>query len=387
MRDGGSGFPGGKLSLPRDGAAKPAGTRKKAGIVTFHAVVNYGAVIQAYALAKVVRGLGFDARIIDYRPDTVTAPYLRRGHAVSFTRRLLQYALLMSFIKRHLPLTKRTYRTAADFSRHPAEADFLICGSDQIWNTDIVGGVDPVFFMTLPAAARRIAYAVSMGRTAVPERLRKAFTSAVRGFDAISVREQFAREQLLLCGCSPAIPVVLDPSLLVEDYSEIMPSSGGRRPYIAAYSVIRDDGLAAAAAKLGAILGMPVINISTYRMSGADRNEYLLTPGAWLERIKNASLVCTNSFHGTAMAVLFRKIFYSIALGAPHAGMDNRTGELLSSLGLGERMLGSGGDIPPEREKIMLRPDFDEAFRRLREKREQSWAFLRSSLCLPPAAS
>ena len=39
---------------------------KKLGILTFNRALNYGAVLQAYALKSVCENLGFETHIIDY---------------------------------------------------------------------------------------------------------------------------------------------------------------------------------------------------------------------------------------------------------------------------------------------------------------------------------
>ena len=46
--------------------------RKKVGIITLHRVVNYGSVLQAYALQKKINDLGYDVEIIDYYPRRLT---------------------------------------------------------------------------------------------------------------------------------------------------------------------------------------------------------------------------------------------------------------------------------------------------------------------------
>ena len=39
----------------------------KIGIITFHAAMNYGSVLQAFALQEYLRSRGNDVRIIDFR--------------------------------------------------------------------------------------------------------------------------------------------------------------------------------------------------------------------------------------------------------------------------------------------------------------------------------
>lgn len=356
--------------------------RKRVSIITFHSVVNPGAVIQAYALAQMVSALGCESRIIDYRPAVVTRPYLRGGHLLSFSRRLLQYAVFSLFVRRNLPLT-RGYRTERDFSRFPVAADYVICGSDQIWNTRITNGVDPAFTLSVPLeSARKIAYGVSMGSTGIGAEHKAEFLSALTGFEAISVRERFTGEQLASIGWHKELPVVLDPSLLPVDYSAIIPAGCKEKPHIVVYSVIRDDELTECALRLQEETGLPVMNISAHRMACADQNEYLLDPGEWLKKIRDAALVCTNSFHGTALAIAFRRRFYTVGIHGCHTGQDNRVRELLSSLNLNERVLESAKEIPQSREQIMRPIDYDMVASLLHEWQDVSLRFLKKSLQL-----
>ena len=48
---------------------------KKVGIVTFHRALNYGAVLQSYALQKTVSSLGAECEIVDYICPKITADY------------------------------------------------------------------------------------------------------------------------------------------------------------------------------------------------------------------------------------------------------------------------------------------------------------------------
>ena len=57
----------------------------------------------------------------------------------------------------------------------------------------------------------------------------------------------------------------------------------------------------------------------------------------WLDRIANSDFVFTNSFHGTAFAILFHKPFVSLLLRGPMIGMNERALSLLKKLGLGNR--------------------------------------------------
>ena len=47
----------------------------RVGIVTFSAAYNYGAALQCRCLLEVLRGLGLEAYVLDYRPAYLTEPY------------------------------------------------------------------------------------------------------------------------------------------------------------------------------------------------------------------------------------------------------------------------------------------------------------------------
>ena len=48
---------------------------KKIAIITFHRAINYGAVLQAYALQNCLKGLGYEAFEIDYVPSQEIQKY------------------------------------------------------------------------------------------------------------------------------------------------------------------------------------------------------------------------------------------------------------------------------------------------------------------------
>ena len=42
----------------------------KIGVITFHRALNYGAVLQAYALQTFLNAQGYESSLIDYFPET-----------------------------------------------------------------------------------------------------------------------------------------------------------------------------------------------------------------------------------------------------------------------------------------------------------------------------
>lgn len=355
--------------------------KRKVGIVTFHSATNFGAALQAFALKQQVENMGFLAQIVNYRPLFMQEDYLQSKNMFAYCKKLLQYRIFERFRNKYLNMTNRIFRCINDFAFLSADYDYIICGSDQIWNHKITRGLDPVYLLDFPVAhATRIAYAVSMGATSIPSQFRSQFAKALCQFKYVSARESFTRDQIVSNGWESDVPIVLDPTLLPVSYLTLSPSTCSESPYIAMYFVNHDSELELAAIKLREILGIPLINISSYRFKGADKNHYFLNPGRWIDMIKHAKIVCTNSFHATGMAIIFNKIFYTIGLHGGNAGLNNRIAELLLKLNLGSRLLHSAYEIPDTSDMILAPIDFIAARKNLNDMQSHSLEFLQEAL-------
>ena len=129
----------------------------KIGILTFHCAHNFGAVLQTYALQEILKTMGHEVFIIDYRPKYIVDVYkifnIRRfiskspitslkktlNEILNFRNRIFCYYKFNRFIKSYINLSHE--RTVSNIY------DAYIIGSDQVWNPDITGGVfDKVFF-------------------------------------------------------------------------------------------------------------------------------------------------------------------------------------------------------------------------------------------------
>lgn len=147
----------------------------KIGILTFHRAHNYGAVLQAYALVTYLRGQGYQAEIIDYRPKSIenahgTLP-IGRLKNLSFVRKII-------FLIKILPYLPARYRRAKKFhtfiNSMPTSKDiytdkfnsikgydYIIVGSDQVWNSHITNGLSPFYSGDIKSDAKWISYAAS----------------------------------------------------------------------------------------------------------------------------------------------------------------------------------------------------------------------------------
>lgn len=328
---------------------------KKVYIITFQKALNYGAALQAYALAKFLRSSDFEVEIIDYMPTYFMFQTYRPAKGIKKSIEKFKKILAFSaFSSKHLPLTKNRYFSSKSISKI-SDGDAFICGSDQIWNYRLTGGkFDKAFFLDFaPAETRRIAYAASAGSIRVHDHTSevKELTSK---FYAIGAREETLASDLEDMIDKTRLTVVVDPSLLIKDYIDVYDQQ--RIPatkYILSYVVGSGEMLAKyedAVIELKKTTNIPIIHIGAKHINSADVNILDISPGEWVSFIKNADFVITNSFHGTAFSINLEKQFIFI----PHIleNLNARQTTLLNRVGLMNRCANDTKDVRYDEQAI-----------------------------------
>ncbi len=354
----------------------------KIGIVTFHRAINYGAVIQAWALTQFLIESGHEAKIVDYFPRY----YSKASSALSkkrfgLNRHNLIRLRFWKFRKEWMQLSSRLYASFGELQRDNLGMDAYICGSDQIWNPSLTGGdFDPVMFLAFAGqGTRRIAYGPSLGQAELsPEYLPKLKTH-LANLDHISAREDSAVSIIRSLGF-PATEVI-DPALLPSSYASI---SRPRRKgsYILAYQVIRDHFFEDVAHRVSKALRLPIVMIGWGDSCVGDSGitaTVTPTPNEWIGLFENASAVVTNSFHGTLFSVLFKRNFVTTALHGREAAKNVRLVDILDKLGLSKRLFPSEDGCEPE-DILRVETDWDSVEYRLSLLRKCSREFLLNAL-------
>lgn len=301
----------------------------KIGILTFHSAQNYGAALQCRCLYEVLRSLGHEVSVIDYRPDYLTAPYkLWKSSFAKHPMTMLKVsAKLAGAMKREAAF--KAFESGLHLSPVDGSSfDAIFYGSDQIWNRNISGGVDPMFYAGAPIAAmtRNIAYAASDGDIVPnPEEL-KVIRRYLHNFYRIGVREKTMLERMDQAG----IPAVLNIDPVILAGTEVLDQICApvkEKDYVLTYEAIDDPKVASLAANIAAENGLKVLPVARTPYSKG-RNKY--GPAEFITLIKNASHVVTTSFHATALSILYGKSFDFIHTDTK---ADGRIDSLLNSLG------------------------------------------------------
>lgn len=311
----------------------------KIAILTRRAGYNMGSSLQAYAMSKIFSKLGHEVEVLNYdeyanyllwriKPfvnnvlfATFKAlPFLQnlyKNKVTSLDRAFIQQQKFKQFEASFMPLSSKQFKSSKDLSCTNGSYEAYICGSDQIWSPQMF---DPAYFLDFvdKAKSKTIAYAPSIAVTEA-ERISDEAKKLIRNIDHISCREKEGSKVLSeITGTN--VVTVLDPTLMLdkEDWLQITP----KRPiidgdYILTYFLhtqffennIPNDFIK----QLKEKTGLSVINIQMYNMQQvveADKHLYDCGPVDFLNLIKNATYVVTNSFHCCVFSFIFERKFF-----------------------------------------------------------------------------
>ncbi|MGO4910234.1 polysaccharide pyruvyl transferase family protein [Pseudorhodobacter sp. W20_MBD10_FR17] len=343
--------------------------------LTFHDVPNIGAILQAYALQRFLIQAGYSSKILDYRPlyhyVDLLKPYKGLSRNINKFR---MHRNIRAFSKKYLHLSESRLKNVNDFARFNSSSA-LVVGSDQIWNPTLTGyGVDKTFLLAGKTDARKIAYAASAGGKILSGSVAK---DQLRDFHAVSVREDHLRQDLVKNGLYPDAITVLDPTFLLQSYTDLVADEPPiTEKYVASYEVsssISRANFAIEAGKLKQKCALPLYHLGSNPIDSADVSLIPPTPNKWLRTLLDAEYVIANSFHGLAFSIILRKKF--VYLLHREAEKNARALTLLKTAGLEARAVLSVDDISIDQ------IDADIDYGRIDEAANMSRQFLLSALC------
>ena len=373
------------------------------GILTLPLHTNYGGILQAYALQRVLQGMGHEAVVIDEEKQFRFS--LKRRVEMFVKGKIKRFllgkdAVIYSPEYYKLLWEARTKYTGQFVAEHIArrvvpdvseiaegEFDAFVVGSDQIWRAryaKLFPGVREAFLsFTKGWNVKRISYAPSFGTD--KWEYDKSETSAcammARMFDAVSVREASGVE---LCKKHLNVDAVhvVDPTLLLDasDYGKLIKegtpqSQGGLMCYVLDKGLDVENILSDIAQKSS--LKPFYANSQTENQKLSLEERIQPSVEQWLQGFRDAEFVVTDSFHACIFAILNRKPF--VVVGNKSRGVA-RLESLLKMFGLEERLVLSHEDYSRREKSLQCPIDYEQVFRVLEEKRGEAIKFLQTAL-------
>ena len=264
--------------------------------------------------------------------------------------------------------------------------DAVQVGSDQLW---LPMGLATNYYNLQFAApgVRRVSYSTSFGVSSIPWYQRSRTADFLRKIDYLSVREQSGAEIVRDVAGLDA-KVVVDPTLLLtaEEWAEAIPVKRMQdERYIFCYFLGPNPLCRAEARALSEKTGLPIVvlrHLDEIIPSDEDFGDYApydVDPAGFVNLIRGAEYVFTDSFHGSVFSTIHHKdfaTFYRFRQGSKQS-RNSRIDNLFSHLGLEGRLVTESGGAA-----VVLgdMPDYGKVDERLAAWREDSWDFLRRAL-------
>lgn len=374
----------------------------KIGILTLALHVNYGGILQAYALQTVLERMGHEVRVVNSRWLDIMyrRPALWRL-PLCYAKRIVKKIFIdhSKAINREGQL-RREYRFVSQHTQSfidkyvhshyvlsPEEIaegtfDAFVVGSDQIWRPRYIpgrwGADKTVVFLgfTRDWNVKRFAYAASFGvdEWEFPTEHGAEYAALAQAFDAISVREDSG---VALCRDHLGVEAqhVLDPTMLLspEDYRALINASGvpAHDGDMFCYILDRTEAKMGLADAIARERGLKAVHMTDGMMlRDAPLNERVHAPvESWLRGFADAKFVVTDSFHGCVFSIIFGKPF--VVIGNVKRGLS-RMQSLLRMFHLEDHLLMDVAEYAPNKSYAQG----PEVRQRLEELRQQSRAFL-----------
>lgn len=324
----------------------------KIGTITFHKAINYGAVLQTYALQKALINEGINTEVINYTNNKIDNSYklfhnksIKKiiSDVIYFFVKMKKKKKFNKFINDNIILSEEC-KSFSDLEKIETNYDMFITGSDQVWNSKHTGMDEGYFLKFVKNSKKKNSYAASFGFNEIPEGKQEIYTEMLKEFNNISVREKNGINiinSLIKPNCD--VEIHLDPTFLIdkEDWNKIA-KIPKETDYILVFVMQKNKTIFEFAEKLAKETGKKIIYISdSFKKRIKAKYKYTLSPEEWLGYFINANYIVTNSFHGAAFSIILNKKFY-MELQKPPATANSRLEDLLEKFGLQDRKIVNG---------------------------------------------
>ena len=352
---------------------------KKIGIVTIYDIDNYGNRLQNYAVQKTLETIG-DVKVETIKNKNITNlktplfEYCLRVVKVALLK--LAESLKKSDRKNAFLDFNKNINFASEFFlayRDYTDYDFIVVGSDQVWNPTF-GCLRDFELANFKTDACRIAFSASFGVDEIPAELYSKVKECLDRFEAVSVRENSAKALIDDIGCKNEAVVLVDPTMLLNakewDFVAKRPTQLKTDRYVLNYFLGDfSDSRRREIESFAKENGCEIINI-------LDKTDpfYQTGPAEFLYLEQNAVAVFTDSFHACVFSILFNRPFVVFDREDSVEKMNSRIDTLLSTFKLEDRR------YIKCRLNDMLTFDYTEAHRILDSEREKSFNWLKNAI-------
>lgn len=381
----------------RLGVIKMEDNHKKIGIVTLPGYFNYGNRLQNYALQEILKRYSKEVETLvipkisanshgtkHYVKKLFSQPLSKTAKAFASKikgkiKNLLNKDILIERERRFKEFSQdyikeRHFGSLYEINEISNEFDYIVTGSDQVWNPNFIKNMEQYYFLQFVEKEKRIAYAPSFGISEIPEEVRQQYKEWLSSIPYISVREKEGAKIINeLIGRD--VPVLVDPTLLLnkEEWLKISKEHKNKpkSKYLISYFWGKiPKGRKTLIKRIAKKYNLEIVNIANL----SDKKTYTADPSEFIDYINSASLVLTDSYHGSIFSILMETPFFIFErIGGP--SMYSRISTLLEMTKLKNR---EEKDIDLNRN--LLEMDFSHVQSILNGEREKSFDFLKKAM-------
>ena len=334
---------------------------------------NYGSMLQSFATQKMLDGYGINYELLSYKkkytPLFALKSLPRFLNGVIWQDKLNERRK-KKFLNKHPELKKevnertnafnkfregffsapiKTYYGYDELQGQSKKYSAFIAGSDQLWSPS---GLPTNFYnlMFTYDDATRISYASSFGVKKIPWYQRRRTKNYLNRIQFISCREE-SGSKIVKDLTNRDVPVVADPTILFDgdEWEQMLPCKriqDGK--YIFSYILGTDKKYRDEVLELSKKTGLPIVSIHQYVDADLEFGNIEITdagPTEFVNMIRNAEYVCTDSFHGSVFSILCHRklVIFNRYSDTSSSSKNTRIDNLCSRLGLSDRRF--SGDI------------------------------------------
>lgn len=380
----------------------------KIGLVLAHKGTNYGALLQAYATQQIIESFGFQTEIINYKAhkyhrslkfDWGLFPFLYNTIKNKFNKKKINNRLDIVHLENNAERKLRgdefrqsmlknikTYQGYTSLKKAGQTCKAVLIGSDQQWLPGVSFG-NHLSLRFVPKNVRKISYATSLGVSKYPIYCHHSAAIMWKSIDFLSVREEEGKTIIQDICNEIEVKVVADPTYLLtkEEWEKlIVPKKMTDEKYILCYFLgnsVKQKQLAAKFAKSKGLKCFSIVSDESYSdidLSFCDKPIIGASPMDFINWIRGAEYIITDSFHGLAFSVINRKQFFIFYRKRDDAkqSRNSRIDNILRMWNLNKRLVETEAASISDIDKI----DYEEVSKLVNNKRIDSLEFLKRAL-------
>lgn len=301
---------------------------------------NYGGMLQAYATVSILEERGIDYELIQYekslsiKEKIKSIPRLFNGillndkyeaikkkqglkkHPEFARNEAIRMKAFGAFKEEHFIKLSPVFVGYENLKKGAERYKAVVTGSDQLWSP---AGLPTNYYnlMFVPDFIRKISYASSFGVKQIPWYQISRTRKFLNRIEYISMRENRGSEIVKeLTGKN--VPTILDPVFMFDQagWERLIPVKKEiNEPYIFAYFLGDNSQHRIVVKKLSEKTGLKIValrHLDQYVDEDekfGDYAEYDVAPDRFLNLLRGARYVCTDSFHGSCFSIIHRKQF------------------------------------------------------------------------------